>query len=81
MSWRNAVSLREELHQRELARVAEEIASSVLGKLEWKQSQHISEVVLYIVSLERSEVHARVHVIVFPKCAGVVVVWGRRAAP
>jgi len=42
VSWQNAVSLDEELHQRELTAVAEEMASSVAGAV----LEQISELVL-----------------------------------
>lgn len=51
VSWQNAVSLDEELHQRELTAVAEEMASSVAGAV----LEQISELVL----ASREEMTAR----------------------
>ena len=60
VSWANAVSLRKELHQRELTAVAEEIASSV-GRAALSPTNLRG----LVVSFERSKVNARVRGIVF----------------
>ena len=72
VSWENAVSLRKELHQRELAAVAEEI-TSVLQLLPQNLRDRV-DIITAVPGL--SEVCVRVD--------GIIVhdrLWGRRAAP